>query len=143
MRYPVILTPDDNDTIMVTLVDVPEAVTFGADENEALCHATDALETALAGYIVDRRDIPAASPADGRPTVTTTLLGSLKLAAYTAMRERGWRKADLAKAMALNPRQIDRLFDLRHQSTVAQIEQALAICRMRADVQVTEMEPAI
>ena len=75
--------------------------------------------------------------------MTPTLLGSLKLAAYMAMREQGWRKADLAKAMALNPRQIDRLFDLRHQSTISQIEQALAVCRMRADVSVTEMEPAV
>jgi len=30
-----------------TLVDVPEAITFGADEDEALMQAVDALETGL------------------------------------------------------------------------------------------------
>ena len=51
------------------------------------------------------------------------------------MRARGWRKVDLARAMGLNPRQIDRLLDLRHASTVAQLEQALAVCGVRASVE--------
>lgn len=138
MNYPIELTQDDNDTVMVTFPDVPEAVTFGDDEAEALANAVDALETALAAYIVDRRDIPAPSAPRGRPTVEPTLLGALKIAAYQAMRERGWRKADLARAMGLNPRQIDRLLDLRHASTVAQIEQALAVCGQRAVITVRE-----
>ena len=32
---PVILTPD-GDTVLVTFADMPEATTFGADEQEAL-----------------------------------------------------------------------------------------------------------
>jgi len=44
------------------------------------------------------------------------------------MRARGWRKADLARALHIDPRQIDRLLDLRHGSHVAQIEAALAAC---------------
>jgi antitoxin HicB len=124
MLYPVELTPDDNDTVMLTFPDVPEAVTFGADEAEALANAADALETALNGYITDRRDIPAPSDLDGRPGVGPSLLGELKLAIYRAMRDRDWRKADLARSMGVNPRQIDRLLDLAHASTVAQLEQA-------------------
>jgi len=45
--YPVTLTPDDNGTVLVTFADVPEAITFGADEDEALLNAIDALETGL------------------------------------------------------------------------------------------------
>lgn len=137
--YPVTITPDDNDTVMVTFDDVPEAVSFGEDEAEALAHAADALETALAGYITDRRDIPPASGAAGRPTVAPSLLGQMKLAAYVAMRARGWRKADLARAMGLNPRQIDRLFDPRNASTVAQLEQALTVCGKRAAFELEEL----
>ena len=44
--YPVILT-QDGATVLVTFPDVPEAITFGADEDEALLQAVDALETAL------------------------------------------------------------------------------------------------
>ena len=39
--YPVTLTPDDG-TVLVTFADVPEAITFGVDEDEALLHAVEA-----------------------------------------------------------------------------------------------------
>lgn len=29
MRYPVRLTPDDNNTVLITFPDVPEAISFG------------------------------------------------------------------------------------------------------------------
>ena len=132
--YPVILTPDDNDTIMVTFADLPGA-TFGEDEADALANAVDLLETVMMGYITDRRDIPAPSPANGRATVRPSLLGELKLSVYRAMRAKGWRKADLARALGLNPRQIDRLLDLRHATPVAHIEAALAVCGYRASVE--------
>jgi antitoxin HicB len=140
--YPIELAVDDNDTVMVTFPDIPEAVTFGDDEDDARSNAVDALETMLAAYITDRRDIPSPSPARGRPTVSPTLLGELKLAVYRAMRERGWRKADLARQMGLNPRQIDRLLDLRHGSSVSQVEQALAVCGKRASIGMKELKAA-
>lgn len=140
-KYPVQLESDDNDTILLAFVDLPGA-TFGDDAADALARGVDALETMLAAMISDREDIPAPSPANGRPTVTPSLLGCLKLLAYQAMRDRGWRKADLARAMGLNPRQIDRLLDLRHASTVGQLEQALAVCGARVEVEVRELEAA-
>ena len=122
LEYPVQLQ-DDEGTVLVTFPDVPGAITFGDDEAEALDHAVDALETVLNAYMADRKDIPAPSAPGSRRTVSPTLLGSLKLSVYQAMRARGWRKADLSRAMGLNPRQIDRLLDLRHASTVAQLDQ--------------------
>jgi len=44
LNYPVTLKKD-GDTILVTFRDVPEAITFGADKEEALRNAVDALET--------------------------------------------------------------------------------------------------
>ena len=40
--YPVILTPDDG-TVLVTFPDIPEAITFGTTDAEALAMAVDAL----------------------------------------------------------------------------------------------------
>jgi len=134
-RYPVEFTPDDNGTVMATFPDVPEAVTFGDDEADALARAPDALETALAGYIEARRDIPRPSAAKGRPVADLTLLASLKLEAYTAMRGRQWRKADLARALAVDPRQIDRLLDLHHATPVAQLEAAFSACGRKVVVE--------
>jgi antitoxin HicB len=48
MRFAVTLTPDDNDTLLVTVPDLPEAVTFGEDRNEALLRADGAGKAALA-----------------------------------------------------------------------------------------------
>jgi len=42
-NYPVVLTRDSNDAVQVTFPDVPEAVTFGDTEDEALLQAVDAL----------------------------------------------------------------------------------------------------
>ncbi|MGA9582887.1 MAG: type II toxin-antitoxin system HicB family antitoxin [Allosphingosinicella sp.] len=142
LDYPVELVPDDNGTLLVTFPDVPGAITYGADQAEALANAVDALETILSALITDRREIPRPCPPHGRKTVSPSLLGRLKISVYRAMRERGWRKADLARAMSLNPRQIDRLLDLRHGSTVAQLEQALAACGKRVEVDLRELRAA-
>lgn len=142
LTFPVELSPDDNGTFLATFPDVPGAVTFGDDEEQALVHAVDVLETMLLARILDRREIPAPSSANGRPTVRPTLLGTLKVMLYLAMRELGWRKADLARALDIDPRQADRLLDLRHASTVKHLEQALAVCGKRADVLMHSLKAA-
>ena len=60
--YPVTLTPDDG-SVLVTFADVPEAITFGADEQEALMQAVDALEPGLSFYVDARQPLPVPSKA--------------------------------------------------------------------------------
>lgn len=134
-EYPVELTRD-GDTWLVTFPDVPEAITFGADRDEALLQAKDALETALSMYIDSRRDLPKPSPANGRPTVRPDALECAKLGIYAAMREQGLRKADLARRLHWHMPQVDRLLDLNHASRLSQIEQAAASLGKRVEVRV-------
>jgi antitoxin HicB len=134
--YPVELTPD-GDTILVTFPDVPEAITFGADEAEALLQACDALATALAMYVEGQRDLPKPSPANGRQTVRPDALECAKLGIYVAMREQGVRKAELARRLHWHMPQVDRLLDLNHASRLAQIEQAAASLGKRVEMRVT------
>ena len=82
--YPVILMPDAG-TVLVTFPDVPEAITFGMDEDEALLQAVDALETGLSFYVDARKPLPVPSPAEGRPTVRPSALECAKLGVYQAM----------------------------------------------------------
>lgn len=78
--YPVTLTPDDG-TVLVTFADVPEAITFGADEGEALLKAVDALETGLSFYVEAGKPLPAAKkPSPGQKTVRPSDLWRTKLA---------------------------------------------------------------
>jgi antitoxin HicB len=122
--YPVTLTPD-GDTMMVSFADLPEAITFGADEDEALLQAVDALETALSFYIEARKPLPAPSkPKRGQRTVHPSALECAKLGVYQAMMEQGIKKTDLARRLGWHLPQVDRLFDLRHASRLDQLEAA-------------------
>ena len=122
--YPVTLTPDDG-TVLVTFVDVPEAITFGADEEEALLNAIDALETGLSFYVDARKPLPIASKsAVGQKTVRPSALECAKLGVYQAMTEQGVKKAELARRLGWHMPQVDRLLDLRHASKLDQIEAA-------------------
>jgi antitoxin HicB len=123
--YPVTLTPDDNGTVRATFEDVPEAITFGADEEEALLNAVDALETGLSFYVDARERLPAASkPGKGQKTVRPSALECAKLGVYQAMTEQGIKKSDLARRLGWHLPQVDRLFDLGHASKFDQIEAA-------------------
>lgn len=134
--YPVILTPD-GDTVLVTFADVPEAITFGADEDEALLNAIDALETGLSFYVDARKPLPVASqPADGQKTVRPSALECAKLGVYQAMTEQGIKKSELARRLGWHMPQVDRLFDLRHASKLGQIEAAAHVLGKHIHVQI-------
>ncbi len=136
--YPVELTPDDNDTLLVTFPDVPEAVTFGEDEAEALLMAEDALLVMLSAYMDDRQPIPEPSPLNGRPGVALKVAASAKIALHNAMLAAGKRKADLARMLNLTAIQIDHLLSLHHKSRIEQIETALAALGKRLIVEMRE-----
>lgn len=134
--YPVILTPDDG-TVLVTFPDVPEAITFGADEDEALLYAVDALETALSMYVDARKPLPAVSKAKrGQKTVRPSALECAKLGVYQAMTEQGIKKAELARRLGWHMPQVDRLFDLRHASNLDQIEAAAKVLGRHIEISV-------
>lgn len=133
--YPVTLTPDDNGTVLVTFADVPEALTFGADEDEALLQAVDALESALAFYIGERKPLPVPSAqAPGQHMVRPSALECAKLGVYQAMTEQGIKKAELARRLGWHMPQVDRLFDLGHASRFEHIEAAARALGRRVQV---------
>jgi antitoxin HicB len=138
LRYRVKLSKDTNDTILAEVPDVPGAVTFGEDREEALLRAPDAIETALMGYIDLRREIPAPRAGGRGPFVTLPALTEAKLALYTAMRTAGVSKSELARRMNCHMPQVDRLLDLRHASRLDQLEAAFHALGKQLSVQVSE-----
>jgi antitoxin HicB len=135
--YPVILTPDDG-TVLVTFPDVPEAITFGADTDEALLQAVDALESALSFYVDDRKPLPIPSKAKrGQRTVCPSALECAKLGVYRAMTEQGIKKSELARRLGWHLPQVDRLFDLKHASRFDQIEAAARALGRHIEVSVS------
>ncbi len=132
-NYPVLLTPDEG-SFLVTFPDVPEAITFGANQEEALLHAIDALETALSFYIDDRRPLPVPSLIDGLPTVRPSALECVKLGLYSEMLKQGVKQAELAQRLNWRLPQVERLLDLNRSSRLEQLEAAIHALGKRLDV---------
>ena len=134
--YSVTLTPDGS-TVLVTFADVPEAITFGTDEDEALLQAVDALESGLSFYLDARQPLPVASkPMRGQKTVRPSAMECAKLGVYQAMTEQGIKKSELARRLGWHMPQVDRLFDLRHASGLTQIEAAALVLGRRVEITV-------
>ena len=136
--YPVILEAQPEGGFVVTFTDVPEAITQGEDEDEALLYAVDALESALSFYVDDRKPLPVPSKAKrGQKTVRPSALECAKLGVYQAMTEQGIKKAELARRLGWHMPQVDRLFDLRHASRFDQIEAAARALGRHIEVSVS------
>jgi antitoxin HicB len=138
VEYPIVMTLDDNRTLLVTCPDLPEVTTFGEDEADALRHVADAIEEALAARIADREDIPDPSPAAGRATVVLPALVAAKVELYRTALAQGVTKAELGRRLVLHGPQVDRLFDLRHASKIEQIDRALRTMGKRLEVTVRD-----
>lgn len=135
--YPVILDAQPEGSFVVTFPDVPEAITQGEDEEEALLYAVDALETALSFCVEARKPLPVASkPKRGQRTVRPSALDCAKLGVYQAMTEQGIKKAELARRLGWHMPQVDRLFDLRHASRLDQIEAAARVLGKHLEMRV-------
>jgi antitoxin HicB len=151
LDYAVLLTPDHNGTLLVTCPDLTEVTTFGSDEADALRHAREAIEEAIAARIARRADIPLPSAprtrqkgkaaAKDTPKVACVVLPTqtaLKAMLHRAMRAQNLRKADLERRLRLHGPQVDRLLNPRHASRLDQIEAALAAVGKRPVVDVEE-----
>jgi antitoxin HicB len=138
--YPVELVEQDGEFI-VDFPDIPECHTVGDTSADALKQARDALESALSLYIDQKRLLPRASLALGRPVVSPPALAALKAELYMAMREKNVTKAELARRLKVGKVQAQRLCDILHQSRLDQIEAALAVLGKRVLVTTQEVRP--
>ena len=83
--WPVDLEPQADGTVLVSFPDIPEALTEGETEEEALAEAQDCLAAALEGYVEARRPLPHPSPACGRSLVAPPPTLAAELALYGAL----------------------------------------------------------
>jgi antitoxin HicB len=134
--YPLTIESDDNGTLLVSFVDIPEGHTFADNEDEITACATDCALTALEGYMKDRRPIPTPSREFTGRAVVLPPLAVAKIELYEAMRNAGVRKAELARRLRWHMPQVDRLLSLRHGSRLEHLEAALTVLDHRLEVRV-------
>jgi antitoxin HicB len=142
MAYPVTFKTYANGQVGAFFTDVPEAMTAGAGEAEALDRAQDALVVALSGYLDDGRPLPVPGKAKrGQAVVCLPPRVALKLAIHDAMRELAMTQAQLGERLGVDGRQVRRILDLDHESKLSQLEAALAVLGLRAAVSVSKLAP--
>jgi antitoxin HicB len=133
LSFKVTLTPDDG-SLLVTCPALPEVTTFGVAEDDALAHAANAIEEALAARIAGNENIPAGSR--GSPAVRLPALTALKVELYRALRSAGLTRADLQRQLGWNRESVDRLFRLDHHSRLEQIEAAFRALGRDIDIRI-------
>ena len=137
LEYPLSLIEQEDESYLVSFPDIPEALSDGETEEEALREARDCLVTALGGYLNDKRDIPQPSrPMKGQHMLMVPPLVASKLALYQTMRQSGITRVALGKKLGLSEGAIRRLLDLDHRSHIGQVDAALSVLGKRLVIEV-------
>jgi antitoxin HicB len=133
--YPVTLKHDEDGGFVVTFKDIPEAITQGENEAEALAAAREALETALDFYFEDNRPVPLPSkPKRGQHVIELPASLSAKILLLNEMIEQRVRPAELARRLKTTPQEVNRLTDVQHTSRIDGIAAALKALGKRLDM---------
>ena len=124
--YPARLHHTGTDEIVVSFRDLPECLTSGADEAQALSEAADALEEAIAGRMNRTDRIPAPSPRRaGERLVSVPADTAAKAALWVALRESGTSRVALATRLGIDEKAVRRMLDPRHRRSAHRIHGAL------------------
>lgn len=135
MQYPATLTPDEGGGFVVTFRDIPEAITQGDTEAEALEMAADALLTAMDFYFEDKRPVPPPSKAKkGEHLVGLPASAAAKVLLLNEMLAQQIRPTDLAGRIGTTKQEVNRLLDLGHTTKIDRIEEALAALGKRLEL---------
>ena len=124
--YPAELRRTGPGEIVVSFRDLPECLTSGTDEAEALAEAADALEEAVAGRIDDDEPIPlpsACRPEEYRVAVPPGTAAKAALA--VAFRDSGSSRSALARRLGIDEKAVRRILDPRHETAVSRIDDVL------------------
>ncbi len=126
--------------VVVSFRDLPECLTSGADEVEALEEAQDALEAVIAARINRGDAIPTPSePLPGEHLVAVPTDMSAKAAFVLAFRESGLTQEGLAQRLGTKQPVIHRMLDPRHGTTASDLNRALRVLGSELVVEVRDL----
>lgn len=135
--YPLVIERD-GEYFLGSLPDWPECNPVGSTEEALIADALNSIEEMAIARIEDREPIPPPRAGVSGPAVRLPLLTLLKFGLYMSMRAKGWRKADLARAMKVDQKSIDRLLNLNHASRLDQLETAFMALGVYPDVRLPQ-----
>ena len=126
--YPAVLEPgDEPDNIVVTFPDVPEAISQGRGDADALAMGSDALGVALLGVLEAKRALPKPSkPAKGQVLLSVAPELAAKIAVIEAFRAAAVTQVELATSLGKDVKEVRRILDPDHPTKLPTLVAALA-----------------
>ncbi|MCY3920131.1 MAG: type II toxin-antitoxin system HicB family antitoxin [Chloroflexi bacterium] len=138
--YPSRLERTGPGEVVVSFRDLPECLTSGADEAEALREARDALEEAIAGRIDDGEPIPVPSaPIEDEQPVAVPADMAAKAAFTLAFRESGLSRVELARRLGVDEKVVRRMLAPHHGTAASRLNEALGALGRELIVEVREL----
>ncbi|MDE2788138.1 MAG: type II toxin-antitoxin system HicB family antitoxin [Chloroflexota bacterium] len=127
--FPCNIRPDEEEGgwgFVVSFPDIYGANTGGKTFKESIILAEDCMVVALSAYIDLERDLPTPSPfQEGQELLTVQPLIAAQLDLYTAMREQGISRANLAERLGISIEDAARLLSLDYCTPIGEVLQAL------------------
>jgi antitoxin HicB len=123
--------------IVASFPDVPEAITEGKGEVDALAQAQEALGLALLTY--PARALPLPKPkAKGSGLVSIAVEPEIaaKLALLDAFRQSGMSKSELGRRIGKDEKEVRRLLDPKHPTKLSTLTEALRLLGQRLVISV-------
>lgn len=135
--FPVVIEPDSSG-YSVRFPDVPEAISAGATQEDALRMAQDALETAMEFYFEDGRQVPLPSAIEaGQFAVELPVSLSAKILLLNEMIAQRVRPVELARRLGTSPQSVQRLLKIQHATKIDTVASAFKALGKRLDFQVS------
>lgn len=131
--------PGEKRGIVVSFPDVPEAITQGRDEREAMAQAEEALGLALLSY--PQRGLPlpkAKARGAGLVPVAVEAEVAAKLALLEALRAAGITKTEFARRLGKDEKEARRILDPLHPTKIGTLSEALRLLGKRMVISVEE-----
>jgi antitoxin HicB len=127
MKFPALFKPDNEaGGFVVSFRDIPEAITQGDDDAEAMTMAEDVLLSSIEFYLEQKRPVPAPSELQpGERMVALPAIVAAKVLLLNEMLAQGVGPSELARRMGTIPQNVNRLIDVRHTSKLESVEQAV------------------
>jgi antitoxin HicB len=140
--YRAVLEPGEETGVLVaSFPDVPEAITEGRGEGDALTQAEEALGLALLTYPLRGLPLPAAQAHRGH-SVTVSAEVAAKLAVLEAFEAAGISKSELARRLGVGENEARRILDPMHATKLPRLTAALAALGRRLVVGVEDRASA-
>jgi antitoxin HicB len=129
------LRSDPDGGVIATFPDVPEAITFGNDRDDAIRSAQEALAVALFGYLKEGRELPKARRKSGT-LIAPQATDVLKIAVVEAWLESGISKSEFARMLGVDEREARRILDPDSATKADRLEEALSVLGRKVHIAV-------